>query len=84
MLEAMDIARDTYAATLCRESVILAWGKVGGICANRALPPDESRLFYIRGILRNRMAYMSEWKAMSILRDALKAGVSVEDMEHAA
>lgn len=84
VLEAMDIAKDAYASTLNNENVNHAWSKVGGICANRARPPEESRLFYIRGILRKRLTYLNEWQAMNILRNALKAGVCDEDMTHAA
>jgi hypothetical protein len=83
VMDAMDIARDRYVSTLTPESVGEAWSKVGGICHNRA-NPEEMRLKYVRGILRNRLYYLNERTAMDILREALTAGVDLEEMEEVA
>lgn len=83
VMDAMDIARDQYAVEVTQESVNEAWSKVGGICHNRA-HPEENRLKYVRGILRNRLSYLNERIAMSVLRDALAAGVEVGEMEEVA
>jgi hypothetical protein len=83
VMEAMDIARDRYAPTITPESVNEAWGKVGGICHNRA-NPDEGRLRYARGIIRNRFYYVNERVAFDLLREAQAVGVSDEEMQEIA
>lgn len=60
-----------------KESVELAWQKVGGILRLAALPEDRRRLYYVKGILRNRMAYVP-YDVMTHLEAALEAGVDVE------
>lgn len=72
VLDAIDIARRTYAAELNAESVNLAFSKLGGICRNRSRP-DESGLFYARGIVRNRM-YCDDATAIRLLREARDIG----------
>jgi len=67
-----------------KESVELAWKKLGGICRLNRLEkesPDLKRLYYIRGILRNRLNYVNEIMAMQLLREALSLGASVESLE---
>jgi len=46
--------------------------------------PGIARLFYIRGILRNRCNYMHEGVCISLLKEARTAGVSVEWLEQLA
>lgn len=43
--------------------------------------PGVARLFYIRGIARNRFSYMHEGVCISLLKEARSAGVPVEWME---
>jgi hypothetical protein len=43
--------------------------------------PGIARLFYIRGILRNRLNYMHEGACISLLKEARAAGISVEWLE---
>lgn len=49
----------------------------------RGYTDEQKRLFYIRGILRNRI-YIVEWEAMKILFDMHESGVDIEDIEHLA
>lgn len=73
VMDAIDIARDTYATVVDKDSVNLAFSKVGGICRNRSRP-DETGLYYARGILRKRVSYCNEGIAISLLRRAREAG----------
>ncbi len=50
------------------------------ICAFKSKPKDEQRLYYARGILRNRVSYCNDWKAIELLRAAADAGADVEDL----
>jgi hypothetical protein len=52
-------------------------------------PEDSKRLYYIRGILRNRLsehgaAYWDEEKALRYLRNAVERGASVSELEEHA
>jgi hypothetical protein len=42
--------------------------------------PGVGRLFYIRGILRNRCAYLNERGCIALLKEARDAGIDVEKM----
>jgi cytochrome c553 len=67
-------------------SVEVAWQKVGGICRTRKAEetkPYLRDLYYIRGILRNRM-YVDERRILDMLEDAVRAGVSVEWLKERA
>lgn len=88
IMKAMKTAVDSYldfeAGAIKPNSVELAWNKVGGICRLNQLEkesPDLKRLYYIRGILRNRFTYVNETIAMKLLREALSLGASAESME---
>lgn len=82
VMEAMDVAKDQYATTMTNETVSMAFSKLGGICNNLS-KPDESGLFYCRGILRNRM-YCNDIVAITELRKAQKAGVTVDELKNCA
>lgn len=67
-----------------QESVELAWQKIGGICRLTRLEkesPNLKRLYYIRGILRNRFSYLNESIAMQLLKEAISLGASVDSLE---
>jgi hypothetical protein len=90
---AMDVAARSYLkfepdGTANCESVGMAYLKIGGICrVTRASvdDPDLKELFYIRGILRNRITgYFEPNKAMDILRAARSWGVELEDLKQIA
>ena len=56
---------------------------IGRICATRrknSHRPYMKDLYYIRGILKNRLAYCNAQKAIELLEGAHLAGVAVEDL----
>jgi len=91
IMEAMRIAVDTYITfedgKPTSESVEEAWRKVGGICATRKRDqedPNGSRIYYIRGILRNRLSYCNEIMALQLLRQAVAANADIASLERHA
>jgi hypothetical protein len=88
ILEAMQIAADQYLVFKQgkpkEESVENAWGKVSGICHTRR--EDQSKpylreLYYIRGILRNRLLYLNETSLMELLEEAVHAGADLDSVK---
>jgi hypothetical protein len=70
-----------------KESVELAWKKVGGICHMKRLDnsqPELKRLYYIRGIMRNRFHYCDDRKAMELLKQSVQLNASVDSLEECA
>ena len=91
IMTAMKIASEQYLEYVDRkptkDSVELAWKKVGGICTIRRREkdnPSEQRLYYIRGILRKRLSYLNEGMALQLLRAAVDANASLESLENHA
>lgn len=69
------------------ESAEHAFSKLGGICRIRAVEADKpylKDLFYIRGIVRNRLAYVNLNRARALLEEAFEAGCDRADLENAA
>lgn len=88
ILQAMKIAVDQYlryeGGEPISESVEIASSKLPGICSIRRTEkddPDFARLFYIRGILRNRLGYFNEVTGMELLKEAYEAGIPVDNLE---
>lgn len=86
ILDAIDLAADRYlvfeAGKPTVNSVEDVVKKIGGILRLGELEPDEKRLYYIRGIVRNRM-YLPPY-LMDSLRRAARAGVDIDDLEYEA
>lgn len=86
VLDAIDTATEAYiridkeTQKAEKQSVELAWTKLGGILALKSLPDAERELHYVKGILRNRLNYVP-YDVVRYLKDALQAGVAVEDMK---
>jgi hypothetical protein len=80
VMEAIDIAKEQYASVVDRDSATLAFSKLGGICNYRS-KPDESGIRYARGILRNRLNYVHEGIAITLLRQAREAGADDETVK---
>lgn len=59
-------------------------GNVIAITKQDRIDPGSAKLFYIRGILRNRCRYINEGWCIGLLRDAREAGVCVDWMESLA
>jgi hypothetical protein len=74
--------------TFTTESMKTAFDAIGPICG--VLKKSETRpylkkLYYIRGILRNRLSYLNEWQAMKIMEEAIViGGADVERIEDVA
>lgn len=87
VLEAVDTAETQYLelgedGSATRESAEMTYKKIGGILRVQAQPEWKKDLYYCRGILRNRVSYCNDWKAMEILEDAYNEGVSVEHLRN--
>lgn len=89
--EAMRIATDQYLEfddeKPTHKSVERAWSKVGGICSVRRSEetnPNIRELLYIRGILRNRLAYLDERYALTLLEQAVDLGAEIERLKQQA
>jgi len=90
-MEAIRIAAESYLKLQngkpTKETVEVAWRKVGGICNNRRREkenPGLARLHYIRGILRNRLSYCNEHVALQLLHQALERGADLDSLEQHA
>lgn len=88
IVSAIRIAADQYLefqdGKPTKDSVEVTWKKVGGICRMTRLDrenPDLKRLYYIRGILRNRFSYCNEGHAMELLRRAHDLNASMSSLE---
>ena len=70
--------------TPTHESVEIAWKRVGGICKMAQIDkenPNLRRLYYIRGILRNRFNYVKESQVMPLLKESIALGASLDSLE---
>lgn len=84
ILDAIDVAADNYLkknaeGAITSESVGVAWKKIGGILALQSMSEDQRRLYYVQGILRNRVDHLP-FDLIDRLKFGLERGVGVEDM----
>lgn len=82
-LAAIGVASETYVeiedGKATPEAVGLAFSKLGGICRMAAMPEAERRLYYIKGIVRNRCErYMRERDCLQLLKEAHDLGVDLD------
>lgn len=88
LLAALQIAVDQYIDRSNEEtfktSVALAISKVPGIARISRLPESEKALYYIRGILKNRLSHVNQWRCMEYLREAVAAGYDIEYLKEVA
>lgn len=88
VLDAVDTSASQYVRydgdEPTRESVETAWKKVGGICRMKGQPEHMRDLFYVRGILRNRLHYLNERTCIDLLKEAHAAGVDPETLKQVA
>lgn len=61
------------------ESAISAFHKLGGVCYFLKNPEmrDDKDMYYIRGILRNRLTYVNERMAIKLMREAKLRGIDM-------
>lgn len=67
-----------------QESASLALHKLGGICGLQNMDEGERRLYYIRGIVRNRLDYYVHYECMDLLKRGLQVGLPIDYMSHLA
>jgi len=92
VLKAIDIATSQYLKVgsdgkYTIESVERAFKSIGGICNNNRrmkAKPYLPRLYYIRGILKNRLLYVNEKRVMKLLEDAYLLGASLDSLQELA
>lgn len=92
VLEAIRISAAHYLeydsnGNLTQPSVEAAIAKIGGICTVRRrelVSPGSKDLYYVRGILRQRLDYVNESMVLPLLREALDAGIGSEDLKELA
>jgi hypothetical protein len=82
-MEAMRTMASQYDLTT-NENIANAWSKLGGICRLRNVDDTTRDMFYIRGILRNRISYINEGMVMSLLREAVDAGADIHKLKQLA
>lgn len=83
MLAAVDQYSEADERGLTRESVMLAWSKVGAIAVVTRRCKDKPYLrdlYYIRGILRRRLNYVAEHEVMSLMEGAIESGASTDQL----
>jgi len=57
------------------------------ICASNEKSKDKpylKKLYYIRGILKNRLSYFNQWKSIEIMEAAVLSGTNIEAIEDTA
>jgi HNH endonuclease len=88
IMDAMMISKEQYLVfkdgQATQESVEVTWQKIGGICTIRQKDKDlpyASDLYYVRGILRNRLHYVNENEVMSLLRRAAALDASMDSLK---
>lgn len=91
VVEAMRISASQYLESdekgFTQESVEHAFNKLKGIISVRQSQrekPHLKDLFYIRGILRNRLNYVRDWDIMPMLEEAYEAGASIDLLKRIA
>lgn len=83
LLDAIDNVRDVYKkdGTIDSEAMFSAIPKVAFF--NRK-GDDEKAVRYIRGILKNRISYVDDRKALAWMMQAVDAGVSTDELKQVA
>jgi hypothetical protein len=84
VLDAIDTAARQYVkfnddGKPTNESANNAWNKVGGICRMASAPESMRKLYYARGILRNR-TYVNEGYAMVLMKAAVEKGMDPDNI----
>lgn len=73
--------RTNSDGTLTPESVNDSFNKIGAICKVSLQPDWKRELYYIRGIVRNRLSYCNQQLLMTDLELAYNSGISTEDLK---
>lgn len=89
VLDSIELATEQYLVPeedggYTSESQGKAFNYIERICANKQRVKDKpylKDLFYIRGILKNRLSYMDQYKALRYLEEAHELGMSIDDLK---
>jgi hypothetical protein len=86
LLDAIDTSCEQYLrfdgyGNCTEESVTRALSKLPAIIKNKDQDPDEAKLYYIRGILRNRLSYINEPQAFEFLKSAYDHGTPLDELQ---
>jgi hypothetical protein len=88
VLEAMRIAARQYVILQdgkpTHESVNTAWGYVGRICSSKKADTEKpylKDLLYVRAIVRNRLNYSNERKALELFEAVYLKGTAVDNLK---
>lgn len=96
VIEAMKISTSQYLeynpkaddpSIPIHQSVEKAWSYIPRICANKKREegkPYLKDLYYIRGILRNRLSYVKDWQSIQLMEEALTSGIEIEQIKDLA
>ncbi len=92
VLQSLKTSTDQYLerdenGKLSQESVEKAFdyiGRIANVERREQKRPGTRKMLYIRGILRNRLSYCNEWKAMELMEQAVQCGVDLDDVEQVA
>lgn len=94
VLEVAQISVDQYAkrdpedsTKFTSESINKAFSFIPRICNMRKRTQGREYmrdLYYIRGILKNRLRYVNDYKALQIMEQAYKSGVHIEEIKEIA
>lgn len=87
IIDAMVIVTSRYldfdGERYTKKSVENAWKKISGVCWLRRKEqkaPWIPKVYYIRGILRNRGLYVNEQYYMELLNEAIQVGADIEEI----
>jgi len=88
VLDSIDVSVNQYLKSdgegyYTSESIEKAFNTIGKICTNKLKDREKpylKDLYYIRGILRNRLTYFDDHKAFALLERAYLAGASIESL----
>lgn len=86
VLDAVDASFDSYGVFGDDGQMDLAvaskcWNMVGGILRVTHDNPDMKELYYIRGILRNRLNYVNERDCLAVLKQASGSGMPLDELK---
>jgi hypothetical protein len=89
VLDAIEISTEQYIETnkdgkFTEVSVNKAFDYIGKICANKKREQEKpylKDLYYIRGILKNRINYIDMWQALDLLEEAYNSGITVDELK---
>lgn len=92
VLEAMRICAKQYLqldedGKFIQQSVNKAFDYIPRVCNGQRKRKDKPylpQLYYIRGILRNRLHYVNEWKSIQIMEKVVLAGAHTDDIKEVA